>query len=271
MNAFEEVKFGESDAQITQIETFGSKVVALDSEGQLWGWGRTEHCEFGVENPNGGYKTPSLLAAINSMGKVHRFKVSPSHMVVEIEGFDGEMKLYAVGRKQDSYIQHLGLMQDPASSDTYMHELVDFNGREVLDFACAFKNTIVVLGGPRKGVAEGLYRHDIGGGETSQGLLHFYKKDGKWQYVNAEEYETKKDTLPPLCLAIRCPIKDLESQEWPDLEELTKTMLDMKAQPEAGQIDTSGAAGVKHADVKCHATKEEIVGPRYHTRYTAQD
>lgn len=128
----------------------------------------------------------------------------------------------------------------------------------------------MVLGGPGKNVAEGLYRHEIGSGETSQGLLHFYKKNGKWEQVSADEYETEKNNLPPLCLAIRCPIKDLEKQEWPDLEELTKNMLDLKAAPEGGQIDTSGA-GVKHAGVKCHGTKEEIVGARYHTRYTAND
>jgi hypothetical protein len=54
--------------------------------------------------------------------------------------------------------------------------------------------------------------------KKSNGMLHFYKVNGKWEYVTADEYEEKKSTLPDLCFVTKCPIEDLENKEWPDLD-----------------------------------------------------
>lgn len=106
---FEKVSFGDAHPDIVEIETYGRKLVAVDSEGQLWGWGRSEHKEFGVDVSSDGYKTPALLNAINSLGKVLRYKVSDSHLVVEVQDKSGEKKLYSVGEKCEDSFHHLGL------------------------------------------------------------------------------------------------------------------------------------------------------------------
>lgn len=52
----------------------------------------------------------------------------------------------------------------------------------------------------------------IPGRETSSGLTHVYKENGKWCYVPEDEYEARKDKLPGLSLAIRYPYADFESK-----------------------------------------------------------
>jgi len=49
------------------------------------------------------------------------------------------------------------------------------------------------------------------------GLIHFFKKDGNWEFVTQEEYETKKEQLPKLCFATRYPISDFSERNFPDL------------------------------------------------------
>lgn len=100
---FEQVKFGDANkVNIAEIVTYGTVIIALDTEGKLWGWGRSDNGLFGVDIPSAGYKTPALLAAINSLGKVLRMKLSCSHMVVEVETADGSKKLYSVGKEVES-------------------------------------------------------------------------------------------------------------------------------------------------------------------------
>lgn len=54
----------------------------------------------------------------------------------------------------------------------------------------------------------------------STGMMHFYKKDGKWVYVTAEEYASKKQSLPDICFATKHRIADLNSKNFPDLSQL---------------------------------------------------
>ena len=49
------------------------------------------------------------------------------------------------------------------------------------------------------------------------GLIHFYKKEGVWEFITAEEYEEKKAELPALSFATRHSISDLNSKIFPDL------------------------------------------------------
>lgn len=58
--------------------------------------------------------------------------------------------------------------------------------------------------------------------------MHFYKKEGKWNYLSQKDYESKKDTLPEITFAIKCPIEDLESKNFPDLEKLAAENIAIK-------------------------------------------
>jgi len=57
-----------------------------------------------------------------------------------------------------------------------------------------------------------------------KGLIHFYRKDGAWQYVKESEYESKKAELPLITFATKQVIDDFANKEWPDLENLAKEM-----------------------------------------------
>lgn len=63
----------------------------------------------------------------------------------------------------------------------------------------------------------------------------------------------KKDSLPALCFAIKCPIEDLETKKFPDLKALIKETID------------EGESGSVHTGVKCNVTDTDIKGNRYFT------
>lgn len=56
--------------------------------------------------------------------------------------------------------------------------------------------------------------------------MHFYKQGDEWKYVTQEDYQAKSKELPQICFAIRCPISDIPSREWPDLDKLAAEILD---------------------------------------------
>jgi hypothetical protein len=45
-------------------------------------------------------------------------------------------------------------------------------------------------------------------------MLHCYKKGDEWKFVTEDEYEQKKNELPDICWAFKCPIKDIAGSEW---------------------------------------------------------
>ena len=63
-------------------------------------------------------------------------------------------------------------------------------------------------------------------GSKCQGLLHFYKKDDDMFFIPQNEYEARKDELPDLSFAIKCPIDGIQGKEWPDLTALAAEVLD---------------------------------------------
>ena len=76
--------------------------------------------------------------------------------------------------------------------------------------------------------------------------------------MTEEDYAEKKADLPDLCFAIKCPIENLTTLEWPDLEALAKDVFE-----EAGSVDASGAL---HEGMSCTTDGQEIRGPLYHSR-----
>jgi hypothetical protein len=75
-------------------------------------------------------------------------------------------------------------------------------------------------------------------------VLHFYNdSNGKLVIVPPSEYESKADSLPDICFAIKYPIKKLEEKKLPDLTELLS-----KLQPvDHGKM-------VIHEGIKCFLT-----------------
>lgn len=59
--------------------------------------------------------------------------------------------------------------------------------------------------------------------------------------------------MPDICFAIKCPINEIQSKEWPDLAKLADEVLD------------TAASELKH-EQKDSTTNEPVTGPLYHTK-----
>jgi hypothetical protein len=125
----------------------------------------------------------------------------------------------------------------------------------VADFKAHAVASIVVIEGPES-PQEDLYNHVLPDGKKAKGMLHLYKKGDEWQYVTEEEYEAKKSELPDLCFAVRCPIEDIPSKEWPDLSALAKEVVD----------DQITSQEVVHEGFHDSKTEENVKGPLYYCR-----
>jgi len=66
----------------------------------------------------------------------------------------------------------------------------------------------------------------------ASGLIHFYKKEGAWAFVTAEEYEEKKGDLPTLSFATRHSIENFSSKTFADLAAL-ESQLTFSAEADA--------------------------------------
>lgn len=69
--------------------------------------------------------------------------------------------------------------------------------------------------------------------------------------MSSDEYRTKSADLPDICLAFKCPIKDLE-----------KVLRNERIIPNLAGL-VGGEVG-NHGNVKSAITGKQITGPRYH-------
>lgn len=93
---------------------------------------------------------------------------------------------------------------------------------------------------------------------TAKGLLHFYKEGGAWKFLSEAQFEEAKkaNTLPEVCFATKCNIKNMSKvldtvDTFKDSEEAMKDVL-MPASESA-----------KHSEVSS-LSKNEIEGARYY-------
>ena len=108
---------------------------------------------------------------------------------------------------------------------------------------------MILIAGDEKST-DGLYEHKLSADRTVNGMLHAYLKDGKWHFMSSDDYRTNSSDLPDICLAFKCPIKDLE-----------KALNNEKLIPDMSAL-VDGEVG-NHGDVKSTISGKQITGPRY--------
>lgn len=195
--------------------------MAIDVEGKLWGWGRNFNKLLGLNSvyeQDNALKKPILLEPLNSLNlRAKQICCGPTHSLVQFQNIEGQYLLYSVGQSNDYCNQdYLGVSDDQLEDKEPFRQIHAFAGKKLLSFTARTKSSMVII----KGNDDDLYRHRLPDGKVVTGLLHFYKKDGKWVYV--PESETSTHVYPDICFAIKCPIEDIESKNWPDLEGLSK-------------------------------------------------
>lgn len=157
-----------------------------------------------------------------------------------------QKKMYSIGSNDVNYF-NLGISQIEASDVTiYYREITAFRGFNIVDFAAGHRTSHVIIEGDKE-LLSNVNEHKLGD-TVSKGPLHFfYDSTGALQTVTSEEFESKKDTLPDITFAIKCPVESLADCRdlLPDLKELAKEYLNY----EEGAINT---------DVKCDVTGKLI-------------
>mmetsp|Transcript_41597 Transcript_41597/g.63474 ORF Transcript_41597/g.63474 Transcript_41597/m.63474 type:complete len:255 (+) Transcript_41597:414-1178(+) len=176
------------------------------------------------------------------------------HSLILFENQAGKQVLFSVGNSRGSDYQHLSQEEEVTQNEEIFHrEIPLFSDRTIVDFSSGDLASMVVLDGSCD-IDKNLYSHKLPDGRTVSGLLHFFKKDGQWTYVSEEEVASGKATLPDLCLAIRCPIEDIPSLQWPDLDALAAEVLDSSAE----EVVHSFTVGDQDKTIK---------GPLYYSKY----
>jgi hypothetical protein len=281
---FQKIFYESDDLSFTTLAVGNEFVVAIDSAGQLWGWGHNEHHRLGLSDVAAqGIPSPFQLYPLNNLGlRAKRVSCGTVHSLVLFEDKKGKETLYSVGNKVGSEYAHLGAAEDQVQdAEKPLREIKTFNGRDLVDFVAHDSSSVVILAGGATAV-DSLYAHTLPDGKQVRGLLHFFKRDGEWHFIPEDEYEARKSELPDLSFAIKCPIEDLTSLEWPDLDEVAKEVFEtaVKGDSEAPdssvqetivstqdvQIEMKESEAVVHEGIISSKTGEDVKGVLYHTR-----
>lgn len=139
--------------------------------------------------------------------------------VVLTENAEGKREFYGVGLKiREMYDRNSNVFPDrfgPNAKAVYgscIYQLADIDADAVASFACTEDAVCYVLkDSSKKPVSIIPEKPD------ASGLIHFYREGDQWVFLDPEEYEAKKDSLPKVCFATRHPIADFSAKPWPDL------------------------------------------------------
>ena len=182
--------YNETKTQFTQISVTDGSAMAIDTDGKLWGWGQNMHNRLGHSSVNEeiGINKPFSLYLMNNLGfKALKISCGFLHSLVLFEDKEGHELLYSVGIESSDFSSHLGVSEEKANNPEIPFNVIPtFNDRKVLDF-CAHDGqaSIVIVAGVdnEKG---GIYHHNLPGGKTAKGLLHFYKQGDSWHFVSEQ-------------------------------------------------------------------------------------
>jgi hypothetical protein len=233
-------------------------IMAIDNKGRIWGWGSNENHKLSLADTGTITHKPFPLYTLNNLElKALRISCGSNHSLIQFEDKRGKSVLYSVGNKYDSNYCHLGVEETSTTeADKPFREIKTFSNRAIVDFHAQNHDSLVIMSGGSD-ASENLYSHNLPDGKKAKGILHFYKKDGAWVFVTEDEFEQRKSELPDLCFAIKSPIEDIETKEWPDLDALTK---------EVFESSINSSAEVVHEGFENTLSSGDVKGPMYHTR-----
>jgi hypothetical protein len=226
---FKPLDYDATKTTFTALHINNDAAMAIDQEGQLWGWGMNSSLRLGLSNvEESGITKPFKLYQLNLLGfKALTASLGEHHSMILFENQEGKNVLYSVGTEVADNFAHLGCREDQANdTESPFREVQALSQRKVLSFKAHDAPVSLVVVAGDDVLNKGLYNHSLPGGKVAHGLLHFYKQGDQWKYVGEDEYQGKKQELPPITFAIKCPITDIPSKVWPDLDKLASEILD---------------------------------------------
>jgi hypothetical protein len=188
-----------------------------------------------------------------------QYSLAEHHSLILFKNMQDKEVLYSVGSEANDLITHLGVETEAEANEAeeFFRPMPIFVDRKVISFLAHDKDASVVLLDGDVQDNLGLYHHQLPGLKEATGLVHFYKTADKWTYLSQDEYQAKKAELPAISFVIRCPIKDIENKEWPDLDKLTKDLLEDKSV----SLDE-----LTHANFKSSFDEQPVKGALYYSK-----
>jgi len=88
---------------------------------------------------------------------------------------------YSIGKEETNF-KHLGCTSGEATDEIF-HEISTLADFKIIDFSAASKYSMVIIGGEEK-IEDNLYEHEMPDKTKAKGLLHFYKNEGAWKFLD---------------------------------------------------------------------------------------
>ena len=157
---------------------------------------------------------------------VHKVSTGLSHSLVIASKKDNLEKkiVFSLGREEGAF-SYLGIKEeDVKDNDDFVHHLKIFDHLEPYIVEAGVRTSFVAFEGDedpsdRVSIHKGL-TCEVTKESPIKGIMHFYKdSEKKWHYLSAQGYQKVKDDLPAIVYATKYEIKDLESKEWPKIDE----------------------------------------------------
>lgn len=145
---FKQIAYESKDLSFVSLSACQESVMAIDSQGQLWGWGHNECHRLGLTDvAENGIHKPFALYPLNSLEfRAKRVSCGPVHSLVLFEDKRGKELLYSVGNKSGSDAAHLGVPDDQTQdAERPFREVPTFSDRKVADFLAHDSASLVVL------------------------------------------------------------------------------------------------------------------------------
>lgn len=233
--------------------------MAIDQHGDLWAWGSNLQHRTGIttELMDGVY-SPQRVNWLREFNlKAKKVSAGFDHTLLMAVDQDNVEHFYSIGKEETNF-KHLGCTSGEAADEIF-HEISTLADFKIIDFSAASKYSMVIIGGEEK-IEDGLYEHEMPDKTKAKGLLHFYKKDGAWKFLDEAQYDEAKKagTIPDVCFATKCGIKNFDKT-------LENVDLFLDSEKEfATMCDTDKPVDSIHTDVISSLTKQEVKGARYY-------
>ncbi len=216
---FKPMRFDFKSTNFVDVIMTHEHAFALDDKNQLFSWGSNVNKKQGIaeaadlwEIKKHPYFTPDKF-------EIHEISAGYSHSIVlaSNKGSD-KKKLFVLGADQDYHVMG-ATTKDDLKEGECIHECLAFSREKILKVAAGRQNSMVLIDGDEK-VSDGVSLHTLPDGSKHKGVLYCFKDQaGKWQYVKSDEMETREAELPDICFALKYPVEDLETRQFPDLSE----------------------------------------------------
>jgi alpha-tubulin suppressor-like RCC1 family protein len=182
---FAPLAYDHKTTKFVSVSVYTDHAMAIDERGGLWTWGSNLQHRAGLPHEvlDGVYSPTKVQYLEENNLKAVKVSCGFDHTLLLTEDKANKRRFFSIGKEETNF-KHLGTTSSDAA-DTIFHEIIALQDFPIVDFSAASKYSMVIVGGEVK-ADDGLYEHELPDNTKAKGVLHFYKKGGKWQFLNKD-------------------------------------------------------------------------------------